>query len=436
MLDSRKVGIKISSLRKSFGYSQEKLAEILHITPQAISKWENGHALPDTALLPVLAQVFDCSIDSIIMPAYLFDEKIERDKPNILEQQAEHIAKYVFAKLEVKQAEKEQTVNDLAADDAEDMQKTDDMFSQILVEPIRFCFGCDLISLVAAELGGDLLERVSMIRRTIGLELGYIIPLVRLQDDIKLAPNRYAIYIKGIEAAGGDIIPDHIDSPSIMSNHLMEVIRKHLPELISRQDVQNMINHIKESHSVLVDELIPKYMSIGEVQKVLVKLLKEDISIRDMVTILETLADHASFTRDTDMLTEYVRASLKRAISKKFFTSGVNTVITLASALEATLTANIQKTEIGSFVNIDRELANRIFESLKKEMSKLTSLGVTPIVLASPFVRMYFKQLADEIVPDLSVISYGEIDQNVELQSIGTVTADDSPKPPIQDINL
>jgi flagellar biosynthesis protein FlhA len=360
--------------------------------------------------------------------------------------------------------ESEITTDDV---EAEEMRRPDDMLPLTDVDMIRLCFGYGLIPLVAADQGGDLLERVVMIRRNIALELGAIIPQIRLQDNIKLSPNQYTIFIKGVEVAGGEIMFDHymamnsgyveeeidgietvepfaglpamwisesqreraealgytvVDPPAIIATHLTEVVRQHLHELISRQDVQKLVNHVKESHTVLVDELIPKYMSVGEVQKVLAKLLKESVSIRDLVTILETLADYAPITRDTDMLTEYVRAALRRAISKKFFGQGVNTVITLDPALEQTLTGNIQKTEIGSFVNIDPQLSQKVFDSLKKEVSKLTSLGVMPIILTSPFVRMYFKQLVDEIAPDLVVLSYGEIDQTAEVQSVGMVS--------------
>jgi flagellar biosynthesis protein FlhA len=360
--------------------------------------------------------------------------------------------------------ESEITTDDV---EAEEMRRPDDMLPLTDVDMIRLCFGYGLIPLVAADQGGDLLERVVMIRRNIALELGAIIPQIRLQDNIKLSPNQYTIFIKGVEVAGGEIMFDHymamnsgyveeeidgietvepfaglpamwisesqreraealgytvVDPPAIIATHLTEVVRQHLHELLSRQDVQKLINHVKESHSVLVDELIPKYMSVGEVQKVLSKLLKESVSIRDLVTVLETLADYAPITRDTDMLTEYVRAALRRAISKKFFGQGVNTVITLDPALEQTLTGNIQKTEIGSFVNIDPALSQKVFDSLKKEVSKLTSLGVMPIILTSPFVRMYFKQLVDEIAPDLVVLSYGEIDQTAEVQSVGMVS--------------
>ncbi|MCL2605024.1 MAG: flagellar biosynthesis protein FlhA [Defluviitaleaceae bacterium] len=365
----------------------------------------------------------------------------------------------------VSNIESEITTDDMEADELR--RPMDEMMNQIDVDPISLCFGYGLIPLVEASQGGDLLERVIMIRRNIAKELGVIIPQIRLLDNIKLSPNQYAIYIKGDEVAGGEIMFDHymamnsgyveeeidgietvepymgqpalwisesqreraealgytvVDPPAIIATHLTGVIRNHLHELLSRQDVQKRINHVKESHPVLVDELIPKYMSIGEVQKVLAKLVKEGVSIRDLVTIMETLADHAPITRDPDMLTEYVRANLKRVISRKFFSQGANTVITLDPALEQMLTGNIQKTEIGSFVALDQQVSHRIFDSLKKEVSKLTSLGVMPIILTSPFVRMYFKQLVDEVAPDLIVLSYGEIDQQAELQSVGMVS--------------
>ena len=351
--------------------------------------------------------------------------------------------------------------------EAEEIRRPENVVSLLNVDPILLLFGYGLIPLVDSSQGGDLLERVVMIRRQIAVELGAVVPIIRLKDDIKLAPNQYSILIKGVEVAGGEILFDHymamnsgyveeeidgietvepymglpalwisesqreraealgytvVDPPAIIATHLTEVVRSHLHELLSRQDVQTLINNVKETHAVLIDELVPKMMTIGEIQKVLGKLLREGISIRDLVTILETLADYAPITRDIDMLTEYVRQNLRRAISRRFFNPGVNTVITLDPSLEQTLTSNIQKTEVGSFVNIDQQLSHRIFESLKSEVGKLTGMGVMPIILTSPFVRMYFKQLVEEIAPDLVVLSYGEIDQAVEVQSIGMVS--------------
>ncbi|MCL1998071.1 MAG: flagellar biosynthesis protein FlhA [Turicibacter sp.] len=360
--------------------------------------------------------------------------------------------------------ESEITTDDV---EAEETRKPENVVSLLNVEPILVLFGYGLVPLVDSSLGGDLIERVVMIRRQIAVELGAVVPVIRLKDDIKQPPNQYSILIKGVEVANGEILFDHymamnsgyveeeidgietvepymglpalwisesqreraealgytvVDPPAIIATHLTEVVRSHLHELLSRQDVQLLINNVKETHGILIDELVPKMMTIGEIQKILAKLLRESISIRDLVTILETLADYAPITRDLDMLTEYVRQNLRRAISKKFFAPGVNTVITLDPALEQTLTSNIQKTEVGSFVNIDQQLSSRIFDSLKAEVGKLTSMGLMPIILTSPFVRMYFKQLVEEIAPDLVVLSYGEIDQTAEVQSIGMVS--------------
>jgi len=351
--------------------------------------------------------------------------------------------------------------------EAEEIRRPENVVSLLNVDPILLLFGYGLIPLVDSSQGGDLLERVVMIRRQIAVELGAIVPIIRLKDDIKLAPNQYSILIKGVEVAGGEILFDHymamnsgyveeeidgietvepymglpalwisenqreraealgytvVDPPAIIATHLTEVVRSHLHELLSRQDVQTLINNLKESHAILIEELVPKMMTIGEIQKVLAKLLSEGISIRDLVSVLETLADYAPITRDLDMLTEYVRQNLRRAISRRFFNPGINTVITLDPVLEQTLTSNIQKTEVGSFVNIDQQLSHKIFESLKVEVGKLTSMGVMPIILTSPFVRMYFKQLVEEIAPDLVVLSYGEIDKTTEVQSIGMVS--------------
>jgi flagellar biosynthesis protein FlhA len=193
-------------------------------------------------------------------------------------------------------------------------------------------------------------------------------------------------------------------------------------ESLSRQDVSLLIDNIKQNNPVLVEELIPKHMSIGDIRKVLAKLLKENIPICDLVSILETLADYAPVTNDTDMLTDYVRAGLRNTISRKFFHQGENLVITLCQKLEQTLIENITKTETGSFVNIEHELCRQIFESLKTETGKLTAANAPQIILTSPFIRLYFKQLVEEVAPDLHVISYGEIEGDTNIMSVGMVS--------------
>ncbi len=215
-----------------------------------------------------------------------------------------------------------------------------------------------------------------------------------------------------------------VDPPSIIATHLTEIIRQHIDELLTRQDVQNLVNNMKETNPSLVEELVPKQLGLGEIQKVLQNLLKEGISIRDLLTIFETLADYAPTTRDTDILTEYVRQSLKRAISGKYFPPHETTsVITLDPKVEQEIMNSIKQTEQGAFLNLDPEKTKRVMASVGNELQKLENLGKSPIVITSPIVRMYFKRLTEDYYRDLIVVSYNEIESNVELQSVGMVTA-------------
>ncbi len=375
----------------------------------------------------------------------------------------------LFCGYQLDKAQKVQAITEEIStedEEVEEIRKPENVISLLNVDPILLIFGYGLIPLVDSSQGGDLLDRVVMIRRQIALELGAIVPIIRLRDDIKLAPNQYKILIKGVEVAEGEILFDHymamnpgyideeidgietiepylglpalwitetqreraealgytvVDPPAIIATHLTEVIRNSLSELLSRQDVQTLIDNVKEHHPVLVDELVPKLLGIGEIQKVLANLLKEGISIRDLVTILETLADYAQITRDTDMLTEYVRQSLKRSISQRYFADGENKVITLDPQLEQEIMESVQHSEQGSFIALDPEKTQMIFNSLNTQLSKLTSLGIQPIILTSPVVRIYFKKLVEQVAPDLVVISYNEIDPSSEIQSIGMV---------------
>nr|WP_317358296.1 flagellar biosynthesis protein FlhA [uncultured Tyzzerella sp.] len=375
----------------------------------------------------------------------------------------------IFCGYQLDKAQKVQAITEEITtedEEVEEIRRPENVISLLNVDPILLIFGYGLIPLVDSSQGGDLLDRVVMIRRQIALELGAVVPIIRLRDDIKLAPNQYKILIKGVEVAEGEILFDHymamnpgyideeidgietiepylglpalwitetqreraealgytvVDPPAIIATHLTEVIRNSLSELLSRQDVQTLIDNVKEHHPVLVDELIPKLLGIGEVQKVLANLLKEGISIRDLVTILETLADYAQVTRDTDMLTEYVRQSLKRSISQRYFANGENKVITLDPQLEQEIMESVQHSEQGSFIALDPERTQMIFNSLNTQLSKLTSLGIQPIILTSPVVRIYFKKLVEQVAPDLVVISYNEIDPSAEIQSIGMV---------------
>ena len=353
--------------------------------------------------------------------------------------------------------------------EASEIRKPENVVSLLNVDPIELEFGYGIIPLADVNQGGDLLDRVVMIRRQIALELGAVVPIIRLRDNIQLNPNQYVIKIKGIQVSEGEILFDHymamnpgyveeeitgiptfepsfhlpaiwitesqreraeslgytvVDPPSIIATHLTEVIRQHIAELLTRQDVQNLINNIKDNNTTLIDELVPKLMGVGEIQKVLQNLLEEGISIRDLVTIFETLADHAAVTRDPDILTEYVRQALKRAISSKYFPVGeVTNVVTVDPAIEQEIMNSVKNTEQGSYLSLDPERSKKIIESLGNELKKLEDMGKNPIVITSPIVRMYFRNLAKDYYKDIIVISYNEVESNVELQSVGMVTA-------------
>ncbi len=358
---------------------------------------------------------------------------------------------------------------DEVEDIGDEIRKPENVNSLLQVDPIELEFGYGIIPLADVNQGGDLLDRVVMIRRQIALELGTVVPIIRLRDNIQLNPNQYIIKIKGIQVSEGEILFDHymamnpgfveeeisgiptfepsfhlpaiwitetqreraesvgytvVDPPSIIATHLTEIIRQYLADLLTRQDVQNLVNNVKESNPSLVEELVPKLLGLGDIQKVLQNLLKEGISVRDLVTIFETLADHAAATRDTDILTEYVRQSLKRAISNKYFPLNETTsVVTLDPGLEQEIMGSVKQTEQGAYLTLEPEKTKSIMSSVESEIGKLEKLGKNPIVITSPIVRMYFKRLTEDYYKDLVVVSYNEIDSNVELQSVGMVTA-------------
>ncbi len=352
---------------------------------------------------------------------------------------------------------------------AEEIRQPENVTSLLQVDPIELEFGYGIIPLADVNQGGDLLDRVVMIRRQIALELGTVVPIIRLRDNIQLNPNQYIIKIKGVQVSEGEILFDHymamnpgyveeeitgiptfepsfhlpaiwitegqreraesmgytvVDPPSIIATHLTEIIRQYISELLTRQDVQSLVDNLKETNPSLVEELVPKLLGLGEIQKVLQNLLKEGISIRDLLTVFETLADYATTTRDTDILTEYVRQSLKRAISNKFFPANETTsVVTLDPRLEQEIMASVKQTEQGAYLTLDPAKTKSIMEALGVEVKKLEDLGKIPLVITSPIVRAYFKKLTEDYYKDLVVVSYNEVESSVELQSVGMVTA-------------
>lgn len=355
--------------------------------------------------------------------------------------------------------------------EAEEIRKPENVVSLLNVDPIELEFGYGIIPLADVNQGGDLLDRVVMIRRQIALELGTVVPIIRLRDNIQLNPNQYIIKIKGIKVAEGEILFDHymamnpgyvqeeiagiptfepsfhlpaiwitegqreraeslgytvVDPPSIIATHLTEVIREHIAEFLTRQDTQNLVDNLKQTNPVLVDELIPAQMSLGEVQKVLQNLLEEGISIRDLLSIFEILADRSSSTRDTDVLTEYVRQGLKRAISQKFFDeTDTNQVVLLSPKVEQEIMAGVKHTEQGVYFSLDPARVDAIMNDTKEKIKKLEDMGKPAIVVCQAIVRMYFKRLAADYIDDLIVISYNEIEPNIRIESVGTIGESD-----------
>jgi flagellar biosynthesis protein FlhA len=366
-----------------------------------------------------------------------------------------------------KVVESKQEEQKIEEQEVEEIRKPENVVSLLQVDPIELEFGYAIIPLADKNQGGDLLDRVVMIRRQLAIELGVIVPTIRLRDNIQLNPNQYVIKIKGVEVASGELMLDHfmamnpgtaeeeidgiptyepafglaavwihesqrdraemlgytvVDPPSIVATHMTEIIKRHVHELLSRQDVQTLVDNVKSTCPAVVEELIPKVMSLGEIQKVLSNLLREGVSIRDMVTILETLADYAPITRDTDMLTEYVRQSLGRAISRTYINQSNADVITLDPKLEQLIMDSVQRTEAGSYIAMDPAMSNKIVNKAAAMTEKIAQSGKMPIILASPMVRLYFKRLTENSIPGLVVLSYNELDPALEVNSVGMVS--------------
>lgn len=335
------------------------------------------------------------------------------------------------------------------------------------VDPIEFEFGYGLIPLADSNQGGDLLDRIIMIRRQLALELGLVIPVVRIRDNIQLQPNEYRIKIKGNEMARGELLLDHylaispgvddesiegidtvepsfglpakwitedmkeqaeilgytvVDPPSVVSTHLTEVLKANAHELLGRQETKQLIDHLKESYPILVEEVTPNPLSIGEVQKVLANLLKENVSIRNLPVIFETLADFGKVTSDTDLMTEYVRQALARQITNQYKGPDETLkVITLSGKVEKLIADNIQQTEHGNYLSLDPQVSQEIIESIARQIEQLSLMEQTPIILCSPAVRMYVRQMTERYFPQVPILSYNELEANVEVQSVGVV---------------
>jgi len=357
----------------------------------------------------------------------------------------------------------EHEVEEVAADEK---RKPESVTALLQVDPIELEFGYGIVPMVDVSQGGDLLDRVVMIRRQCAIDMGVIVPAIRLRDNIQLNTNAYSIKIKGVEIAKGEVMADHllalssgeveeeiygiptveptfglpalwipksereeaeilgystVDPPSVIATHLTEVIKRYGHELLNRQQVQTLIENLKKAQPALVDEVVPKMFSYGEIQKVLANLLSENVPIRDMASIVEALSDYGNLTRDTDLLTEYVRQSLRRSISKRFIPDDVAYAITLDPSLEQMIIDSTKQSEHGTYLAIEPTQVHTLFDRLRAIIEGMKNKGRTPVILTSPLVRRQFRKIAEQISPELAVLSYNEIESSVEVYSEGVV---------------
>ncbi|MDT9023940.1 MULTISPECIES: flagellar biosynthesis protein FlhA [Rossellomorea] len=349
----------------------------------------------------------------------------------------------------------------------DEMKSPESVVNLLNVDPIEFEFGYGLIPLADTNQGGDLLDRIVMIRRQLAIELGLVIPVVRIRDNIQLQPNEYRLKIKGNEMARGELLLDHylamspgveddsiegidtiepsfglpakwiseemkeqaeifgytvVDPPSVVSTHITEMIKTNAHELLGRQETKQLIDHLQDSYPILVEEVTPNPLTVGEVQKVLAKLLKENVSIRNLPIIFETLADYAKMSSDTDLLAEYVRQSLARQITSQYVQGDASLkVVTMSGKVEKLIADAIQQTEHGNYLSMDPNDSQGILEAVASQMEQLSLMEESPIILCSPAVRMYVRQLTERYFPQVPIISYNELEANVEVQSLGVV---------------
>lgn len=373
-----------------------------------------------------------------------------------------------MAQLELAERQKaEQAELDKPKTDNDYYRDIDNVFKLLNVEPIEMEFGYSLLRLVDEKSGGNFIDRVVIFRKQFAMDMGMVIPSVRMTDNPEINPNLYIIKIKGEEVARGEILVDHylaldsgdvttqiegidtvepafglpakwisedkkimadvagytlIDPVSVMITHWSEIMKRYAHELLSRQDVNTMIENVKKTNPIVVDDLIPKVISVGYLQKVLGNLLKEGIPIRDLETILETLGDHANVLKDIDIATEYVRQSLKRTITHRFAEANSLRVITLDTQIEDMIVSSVKKNEQGSYLAMPPDIIQNIVAATNNEIDKIKDVIPTVIILTSPVVRIYFKKLTEQFISNITVLSYSEIDASAQIQAIGNIS--------------
>jgi flagellar biosynthesis protein FlhA len=355
-----------------------------------------------------------------------------------------------------------------ANSELERLKNPENIYLYLEVETIEMEFGYSLIPLVDEQQGGSFVDKVVMFRRQFAMDTGIVIPSVRMRDNIQLANNKYLIKIRGEGVASGELLVGNllvmnpasdkfaidgvdtvepafglkarwipadrredaemagytvIEPAAVMMTHLAEVVRRHANELLGRREVNSLLDMVKKNNASLVDEVIPAKFSVGDLQKVLQNLLREEIPIRDMVTILETVSDYSAKIKDTDMMTEFVRQSLKRTISHKLAPEGELKVITIDPQVEKMITASIRHTEQGAYLTLEPDRAQSIIDNISATVDRFSELGLEPVILVSPAIRMYFKRLTEQVIPQLMVVSYSELENNVKVQAVSAIAA-------------
>ena len=350
--------------------------------------------------------------------------------------------------------------------EAEYYRNIDNLYELLNVEQIKIEFGYSLIPLVDESSGGNFLDRVVMFRKQYALEMGIVIPPVQLKDSGMINPNQYSICIKGEEVARGDILVDHflalapseeedtvdgidtiepafgikakwisddkkvkaellgytlIDPVSVIITHLSEIIKAHAYELVNRAEINNMLENLRKTNEVIVNDTIPSAISVSDLQKVICRLLQEQVPVRDMETILETLGDYGPKIKDTDMLTEYVRQSLKRTISHKFADADQLKVISLDAKVENLIMSAVKKMDSGSYLALDQDSIQKIIMATTTQIDRIREIVQVPVILTSPIVRIYYKKLIDQFCPNVIVLSFNEIDAHIQIQALGTI---------------
>ncbi len=344
----------------------------------------------------------------------------------------------------------------------------DNIYGLLNVDPISIQVGYSLLPLVDESSGGNFLDRVVMLRKQFADTMGMVIPSLRLSDTSELNPNQYEVKLRGETIAVGEVLTDHylglapgdilesdevdgietvdpafkmpakwisadkrikaemagytlIDPTSVIITHLSELVRIHAFELLSRQEVKRMLEHLKRTNEDIVNDTVPAVVSINDLQRVLRSLLREGVPILDLEMILESLSDYAPTVKDNDILTEYVRQTLKRTITHHYAKAGQLKVLSLDSSIEETIIKNLKKIESGAYLNLPPDVIQRIIQSTKEQVEKISKIVQPPIILTSPLVRVYFKKLLDQFDPNITVLSINDIDTSVQIQALGNI---------------